>query len=71
MLFPLTLGKAKADFKTVPLVFFINVFDEGLEVFSGFGGFSCHERVLMSISNTNYSINSRGVTKSIRFFKFF
>ena len=59
MLFPLTLGKAEVDFKTVPLVFFINVCDKGLEIFSRFGRFSWHELVLTGISDTNYSINNR------------
>jgi hypothetical protein len=44
-LFPFALGEAEADFKTVQLVFLVDVLDEGLEVFGRFGlfgGFSGH-----------------------------
>ena len=44
-----TLGESEADFLTVNLVFLVDVFDKGLEVFDGFFrlfGFIGHDRVL-------------------------
>jgi len=53
VLFPLALGEPEAYFEAVHLVFFIDVLDEDLKVFSGFSGFGCHD-------NNNYSINRLG-----------
>ena len=44
----LALGKGKTDFFTVRFVFLVNVFHEGLEVFSRFFGFLSHVIILMS-----------------------
>jgi hypothetical protein len=52
-LFSLALGKTEGDFKTVQLIFFINVLDESLEVlgrFISFGGFGWHINILKRIS---------------------
>jgi hypothetical protein len=54
----------------VPLIFLIDVLDEGLKVFSRFGGFSCHECVLTGISDINYNTN-RGGDKIDSFFQIF
>jgi hypothetical protein len=58
----LSLGKGKTDLLAVNLVFFIDVFNKGLEVFSGFirifsfGGFSGHDDVLFNFYKDDYSI---------------
>lgn len=44
----LALGKGKTDFQTVRFVFLVDVFHEGLEVFSGFSGFVSHVIVLIT-----------------------
>ena len=46
----LAFGKSKADFLSINLVFFVDIFNKGLEVvsgffrFFGFGGFSGYDR---------------------------
>lgn len=55
----LALGKGKTDFFTVRFVFLVDVFDEGLEVFSGFSRFVSHVIILiykLRISEVNYNI---------------
>ena len=57
-----TLGETKTYFESVPLVFFVDVLNKGLEVFRrfiGFGGFSSHHVFLKSISVINYNISRK------------
>ena len=54
----LALGKGKTDFFTVRFVFLVDVFDEGLEVFSGFVSHVIILIYKLRISGFNYSIDT-------------